>query len=105
MQTGTRLGSHALRRRSCKSGITDGVTFNFSHVTLPDTVVYEISYNTSTHGRIPSIASPSDLLSVAVTDVPSVGASTDANIWIDGVANAGVGNHAPAVQFKAGNGS
>jgi hypothetical protein len=68
-------------------------------------VVYEISYNTSTHGRFPSVASPSDSLNVAVTDVPSVGASTDANIWIDGVANAGVGNHAPAAQFKAGNGS
>ena len=59
----------------CKNGLANDVTFNFSGVTLPDTVVYEISYPTG---------GPADSLNVAVTDAPSVGTSTDANIWING---------------------
>ena len=31
--------------KECKNGLANDVTFNFSNVTLPDTVVYEISYN------------------------------------------------------------
>lgn len=94
--------------KTCKNGLADDVTFNFSHVTLPrtGTVKYEISYNTNTHGPTPSgVASPADSLNVAVTAAPSVGKSTDENIWIDGIANSGFGSYAPAVQFKAGNAS
>ena len=51
----------------CKNGLANDVTFNFSNVTLPDTVVYEISYPTG---------GPADSLNVAITDAPSVGTST-----------------------------
>ena len=31
------------------NGLTHDVIFNFSNVTLPDTVQYEVSYNTNNH--------------------------------------------------------
>lgn len=86
----------------CKNGLANDVTFNFSNVTLPDTVVYEISYPTG---------GPADSLNVAITDAPSVGTTTD-GIWTDGAFNLdfdggwATDNHVtPAVQFKAGNAS
>ena len=94
--TGADAGKWMSPKDGCKNGLANDVTFNFSNVTLPDTVVYEISYNTG---------GPADSLNVAVTEAPSVGTSTDPNIWIDGAANADFGNYTPAVQFKAGNGS
>ena len=59
-------------------------------------IVYAISYSTG---------GPADSLNVAVTNAPSVGTSTDTNIWIDGDPDPGFGDYTPAVQFKAGNGS
>jgi len=89
--------------KQCKNGIANDVTFNFSPVTLPEKVVYEISYNTNTAGLDPKgVASLSDSLNVALTVEPSTGSSTDTNIWIDGKSNADFGNYTPAVQFKAG---
>ena len=90
----------------CKNGLANDVTFNFSNVTLPATVVYEISYDTNNYGTNPQhVAGPSDSLNVALTDSPSVGISTDTNIWIDGTEGTTFGSYTPAVQFKAGNGS
>jgi uncharacterized repeat protein (TIGR01451 family) len=95
--TATDAGKWMSTKEGCKNGLANDVTFNFSNVKLPDTVVYAISYNTG---------GPADSLNVAVTDAaPSAGASTDTNIWIDGAENAGFGTYTPAVQFKAGNGS
>ena len=65
-------------KEGCKNGLANDVTFNFSNVTLPDTVVYAISYTTG---------GPADSLNVAITDAPSVGTTTD-DIWIDGASNA-----------------
>jgi hypothetical protein len=94
--TGDNAGKWYTSAKECKNGLADDVTFNFSHVTIPNTVVYAISYNTG---------GPADSLNVAITGAPSVGTSTDTNIWIDGAANSGFGNYTPVVQFKAGNGS
>ena len=45
--------------KECKNGLANDVTFNFSNVKLPETVVYEISYNTNNHGPNPlGVASP-----------------------------------------------
>lgn len=91
--------------KDCKNGLADDVTFNFSHATLPGTVVYAISYPTS--------GEPSDSLNVAVTEAaPSVGTSSDQDLWINGAPKADFDDGwatahrvTPAVQFKAGNAS
>lgn len=41
------------RLKLCFNGLTTTVTFSFSGVTLPDTVVYGIAYNTSHYGYHP----------------------------------------------------
>jgi len=83
--------------KTCKNGLANDVTFSFSGVKLPDSVVYEISYPTG---------GPADSLNVAVTNAkPTVGQSTDTNLWIDGQENPDFGTYTPAVQFKAGIGS
>ena len=86
--------------KTCKNGLTNDVTFNFSNVMLPETVVYEISYDTSHYGPNPrQVAGPYDSLNVAITNAPSVG-TTDTGIWTNG-ANTGFGGATtPAVQFK-----
>ena len=97
--TGDNAGKWYSPAKECKNGLANDVTFNSftpSNVTLPDTVVYEISYNTG---------GPADSLNVAITAAPTVGQSTDPHLWIDGAKNIGFGNYAPAVQFKAGNAS
>jgi len=96
--TGTDAGKwYASALKTCKNGITDDVTFNFSNETLPDTLVYAISYNTNHYGPNPLlVAGPYDSLNVAIADgEPTVGVSTGDNF----------ANATPAVQFKAGNGS
>jgi hypothetical protein len=95
--SGNDAGKWMTPAKVCKNGLANDVTFSFSGGKLPDTVVYAISYNTG---------GPADSLNVAVTpDDPSVGTSTDTNIWIEGSPNSGFGNYTPAVQFKASNGS
>jgi hypothetical protein len=99
-------GWYSPSSKSCKNGLANDVTFNFSNVTLPDAVVYEISYDTNNYGPNPRHeAGPYDSLNVAINPTPSVGTSTDPHIWEDGTPNPGFGNYTPAVQFKAGNGS
>jgi hypothetical protein len=87
--------------KTCKNGLTKDVTFNFPKVTLPDTVNYEISYNTNHYGPTPTgTPSPSDSLNVAVTPA-------DASVGSDsaGANEALLGGYTPMVQFKASNGS
>jgi hypothetical protein len=93
-------------QKDCKNGLATDVTFsNFSpsHVSLPDTVVYEISYNTSNYGPHPTgVAGPADSLNVAIADAPSVWKDGRLPL-IDGSQSA-VNGMPPSVQFKAGNG-
>ena len=113
--TGANAGKWYSPAKACKNGIANDVTFNFSNVTLPDTVQYEISYNTTNNGPTPlHVAGPYDSLNVALSYVhPSVGTSTDPNMYRDGIDGTIEGtihaveyaNAMPMVQFKAGNGS
>jgi hypothetical protein len=102
--TGADAGKWMSPKDGCKNGLANEVAFtNFSpsNVTLPDAVVYEISYPTG---------GPADSLNVAVTDqAPSPGATED-GVWVDGAAAPGfdggwaLANHVtPAVQLKASN--
>jgi hypothetical protein len=118
--------------KTCFNGLADNVTFSFSGVTLPDTVVYGIVYNTSHYGLAPqgeatacyttAAGCPYDSLNIALstdTDV-SAGSSTSGTVWQNspygsqycdnGVAGTGSfradsgcwAPYVPAVQFKAG---
>ena len=109
--------------KTCFNGLADDVTFNFSGLTLPDTVVYGIVYNTRDFGPSPrGVTGPYDSLNIALSadgDV-SAGSSTSGTVW-QNTANgslycdgglAGTGSfradfgcwapYVPAVQFKAG---
>jgi hypothetical protein len=88
---------------TCFNGLANDVTFDFAgKVTLPNTVVYEIAYNTRDYGTSPlHVAGPSDSLNIGIADAPSVG-STDAHTWTDGTMNAGADfAGTPGVQFNA----
>ena len=118
--------------KSCFNGLADNVTFSFSGVTLPDTVVYGIVYNTSHFGPVPqgeatacyttAAGCPYDSLNIALStdgDV-SAGSSTSGTLWqnspyasqycvggsgVPGTFSADSGcwaPYVPAVQFKAG---
>jgi hypothetical protein len=102
----------------CYNGLANTVTFNFSgNTTLPDTVVYQISYNTSHYGPSPigdgqacsgTVAGcPYDSLNIALNTATSVGTDTfQGDVWQDGVPFTGYDmTYTPAVQFKAGGGS
>jgi hypothetical protein len=104
--TGDNAGKWQTPSKECKNGIADNVTFNFLKVKLPKTVRYAISYNTSNYGPKPlHVSGPYDSLNVAVTGEPSVGTSTDKDIWKDGERSTHPDflDATPMVQFKAGN--
>jgi hypothetical protein len=108
--------------KTCFNGLADNVTFNFSGVTLPSTVVYGIVFNTRDFGPTPTgVTGPYDSLNIALStdgDV-SAGTSTSDTVWqnspygsqycdggLDGVgtfrADSGCwAPYVPAVQFKA----
>lgn len=81
--------------KTCFNGLADNVTFNFSGVTLPSTVVYGITYNTSHYGYNPvgdtqpcnatEAGCPYDSLNIAlVNEGTDVTAGSDTNpdtIW------------------------
>jgi hypothetical protein len=134
--TGSEAGEwYQSSSKTCFNGLADNVTFSFSGVTLPDTVVYGIVYNTSHYGPTPQGETPAcfgtaagcpyDSLNIALStdDDVSAGSSTSGTVWqnspygsqyCDG-GSAGTGTfradsgcwtpYVPAVQFKAGNGS
>jgi len=104
--------------KTCYNGLANTVTFSFGgNVKLPDTVVYQISYNTSHHGPSPigdgqacsgTVAGcPYDSLNIALNTAASVGTDTVSGVvWQDGVPFGGYDStYTPAVQFKAGGGS
>ena len=117
--------------KTCFNGLADNVTFSFAGVTLPDTVVYGIVYNTSHYGLAPqgeatacyaTAGCPYDSLNIALSDVSdeSAGSSTHGTVWQNspyasqycdnGTGGTGTfradsgcwGTYLPAVQFKAG---
>lgn len=127
--TGGRWYSPGLK--SCFNGLANNVTFTFSGVTLPNTVVYGIVFNTRDYGPNPiGVTGPYDSLNIALSnETTDVSAGSDPNpgtLWQNspiasqycdgGAAGAGVFRedsptnacwtpYTPAVQFKASNGS
>jgi hypothetical protein len=100
--------------KHCFNGLADDVTFGFSgNVTLPASVVYAISYNSTHYGPNPigegascfgTVAGcPYDSLNIALNAAPSIGTISSS---YTGTAETlfGPGN-TPAVQFKASNSS
>jgi hypothetical protein len=87
---------------ACFNGLATQVTFNFAgNVTLPGTVVYEISYDTSNYGPSPlRAAGPYDSLNIGISPAPSVGSTADEYAWTNGAMNPGF-EGTPAVQFNA----
>jgi hypothetical protein len=111
--------------KTCFNGLADDVTFNFSGVTLPDTVVYGIVYNTRDYGPSPlGVTGPYDSLNIALSTDADVSAGSDTNpgtVWqnspyasqycdngtagvfrLDSPTSACWTPYVPAVQFKAG---
>ena len=119
--------------KTCFNGLASDVTFSFSGVTLPNTLVYGITYNTSHFGSAPigeaaacygtTAGCPYDSLNIALsTDADvSAGSSTSDTVWQNSpyagqYCDGGTGGfgmfradsgcwapYVPAVQFKAGN--
>jgi hypothetical protein len=108
--------------KTCFNGLASDVTFSFSGVTLPDTLVYGIVYNTRDFGPSPTgVTGPYDSLNIALsTDADvSAGSSTSGTVWQNspyggaycdgGLAGTGTfradagcwAPYVPAVQFKA----
>ncbi len=65
----------------CQNGYAHNITFDLAGVTLPDQIIYGISFNTSTSGYTPLIVGgPYDALNVGLTDntlYPTVGTDVD----------------------------
>jgi hypothetical protein len=97
--------------KTCFNGFYNEVTFNFSGVTLPDQIVYGITYNTRDYGPSPTgVAGPSDSLNIALVTGPSdVTAGTDTTpgtLWEEHSGSTFASTtewapYVPAVQFKA----
>ena len=102
--------------KQCFNGLATDVTFtNFTgNVNLPDTVVYEISYNTSHYGPHPigegapcsgtAAGCPYDSLNIGLSTGPSVGSDIDqTTVWTDGSVHSLYDTQytTPAVQFNA----
>ena len=70
--------------KTCFNGLAKDVTFNFGgqRVTLPDQVVFGISYNTAHFGYDPTgVSGPYDSLNIAVNDASSVGSFDASALW------------------------
>jgi hypothetical protein len=101
--------------KTCFNGFYNEVTFNFSGVTLPNQIVYGITYNTRDFGPSPTgVAGPSDSLNIALVNEPSdVTAGTDTapgTLWEEHSGSPFASTtewtpYVPAVQFKASNSS
>jgi hypothetical protein len=100
--------------KSCFNGLATQVRFDFGgNVTLPDTIVYEISYNTTHYGPNPLgegtscfVAGncPYDSLNIGLSAGPTVGTDPDqASVWTNGAAGPlyDATYTTPAVQFNA----
>ncbi|HEY2374300.1 MAG TPA: hypothetical protein VGH82_17400 [Gaiellaceae bacterium] len=104
--------------KTCFNGFADDVTFGFGgNVTLPDTVVYELSYNTSHYGPSPvgegaacfgtEAGCPYDSLNIALNTSTSAGTDVfSGDVWQNGARTTIYdSSYTPAVQFKASGGS
>ena len=102
--------------KSCFNGFATNITFsNFSYTgstTLPDSIVFGIAYNTSSHGPTPlgysnpCNATPAgcgyDSLNIALSSkTTDVSAGTAGSMWIDGIPSTTYEPSTPAVQIKA----
>jgi hypothetical protein len=109
--------------KTCFNGLADNVTFTSftGNLTLPDSVVYGIVYNTRDYGPNPTaVAGPADSLNIALsTDADvSAGSSASGIVWQNspyvsqycyGIGDVGTfradsgcwAPYVPAVQFKA----
>jgi hypothetical protein len=102
--------------KACFNGFATNITFNFAGGTLPDAVVFGITYNTSGYGSSPfgysnpcnatPAGCPYDSLNIALseepTDISAGSDTTPGSVWIDGSLTANP--YAPliaAVQIKA----
>lgn len=88
----------------CFNGLANQVRFNLPEtVAVPDTVVYEIAYNTSNFGPHPlGVTGPYDSLNIAITPAPSLGSTADSHAWAGGAMNLNPDfEGTPAVQFNA----
>jgi hypothetical protein len=66
----------------CDNGLATNITFDFSSagVTLPDSVIYGISYNTSSYGDDPiGVSGPYDSLNVGLNNESAPTVGTDVN--------------------------
>ena len=100
--------------KTCFNGFADDVTFGFSgNVTLPNSVIYAISYNTTHYGPNPigegapcfgtAAGCPYDALNIALNSAPGIGTLSAS---YTGTAETLFGpGYTPAVQFKAAGGS
>lgn len=104
--------------KTCFNGFANDVTFGFGgNVTLPSSVVYELSYNTTHYGPSPigegatcfgtEAGCPYDSLNIALNTSVSAGTDTvSGDVWQDGASTTAYGSsYTPAVQFKASGGS
>ena len=95
----------------CFNGINHAVTFDMSGVTVPETVIYSVAYNTQNYGANPvGVAGPYDSLNFAL-NTASVAVSTGSDVNSDEiywdqkstglVADNGWAGLVPAVKFTA----
>ena len=98
----------------CFNGLATQVSFDFGgNVTLPDTVVYEISYNTTHYGPSPigeqaacfrAGNCPYDSLNIGLSNKVNIGSDPDqTTVWANGAASSLYDStyKTPAVQFIA----
>jgi PKD domain len=95
--TGVDAGKWKASNGECKNGFAFKIAFDLrsKNVTLPDTFIYEVVYNTNTQGPAPlGQPGPYDSLNIGVYDstatAPSVGSDSDPGLvlWNGLVANA-----------------
>jgi hypothetical protein len=96
---------------NCSNGYNHVVTFDMGGVTVPDSVIYSVAYNTSHYGTNPvGSTGPYDSLNFGfntITPTPTVGTdvNTDQLFWDNNgsglVADNGWSGYAPAVLFTA----
>ncbi len=99
---------------SCYNGYAFPIVFSLSGITLPNTFVYGIAYNTNTWGYVPiGAAGPYESLNVGLNSTPPIAVGTDVDpdaVWRSigkpsgpFAAEPGWTPYTPAVKFKATN--
>ena len=98
-------GWYQASTKKCFNGLATDVTFGFRGLPVPNTVVYEISYDTRDFGSHPlGVSGPYDSLNIGLSTGPTVGSDSDAaTMWTNGSAGPLYDNdyRTPAVRFNA----